>query len=125
MNDEELWEIENPQNPWLIKKEEEQKDVQREEKLTKEKESPTFFKGGEKVEKRKIIKEIEKGKGGWQDSDSKEMLEIFEEHTKGRTHLNKDDINRIINSLERGIAYKNESEKKIIKKITSKLKELI
>ena len=36
MNDEELWEIENPQNPWLIK-EEEQKDVQREEKLTKEK----------------------------------------------------------------------------------------
>ena len=99
--------------------------TQREEKLTKEKESPTFFKGGEKVEKRKIIKEIEKGKGGWQDSDSKEMLEIFEEHTKGRTHLNKDDINRIINSLERGIAYKNESEKKIIKKITSKLKELI
>ena len=125
MNDEERWEIENPQNPWLIKKEEEQKDVQREEKLTKEKESPTFFRGGEKVEKRKIIKEIEKGKGGWQDSDSKEMLEIFEEHTKGRTHLNKDDINRIINSLERGIAYKNESEKKIIKKITSKLKELI
>ena len=124
MNNEELWEIENPKNPWLIK-EEEQKDVQKEEKLTKEKESPTFFKGGEKVEKRKIIKEIEKGKGGWQDSDSKEMLEIFEEHTKGRTHLNKDDINRIINSLERGIAYKNESEKKIIKKITSKLKELI
>jgi len=63
MNDEELWEIENPQNPWLIK-EEEQKDVQREEKLTKEKESPTFFRGGEKVEKRKIIREIEKGKGG-------------------------------------------------------------
>jgi len=122
MNDQESWEIEN--NSLLIK-EEEQKNVQNEEKLTEEKESPTFFKGGEKVEKRKIIKEIEKGKGGWQDSDSKEMLEIFEEHTKGRTHLNKDDINRIINSLERGIAYKNESEKKIIKKITSKLKELI
>jgi hypothetical protein len=111
MNDEELWEIENPQNPWLIK-EEEQKDVQREEKLTKEKESPTFFRGGEKVEKRKIIREIEKGKGGWRDSDSKEMLEIFEEHTKGRTHLNKNDINRIIILLKEVLHTKMKAKRK-------------
>ena len=124
MNDKESWEIDDPKNPWLIEREEEKNIPQREGKLIKEKE-PTFFKGGEKVEKRKIIELIKKGKGGWNDSDSKEMLEMFEELTRGRTHLNRDDINRIINSLERGIAYKNESEKKTIRKLVSKLKELI
>ena len=121
MNDKESWEIDDPKNPWLIEREEEKNIPQREGKLIKEKE-PTFFKGGEKVEKRKIIELIKKGKGGWNDPDSKEMLEIFEELTRGRTHLNRDDINRIINSLERVIPYEKDNKKR---KLVSKLKELI
>lgn len=126
MNNQEPWETEEFKNPWLVEKEEEKNTPQREGKLVKEKDSSDeFFKGGEKIEKRKINEALKKGKGGWNDSDSKEMLEIFEELTKGRTHLNKDDIKRAINSLERDVAWKGEKEKKIIRKLISKLKELI
>ncbi len=125
MNNQEPWEKEEIENPWIIEKEEEKNTPQREGKLIKEKDPSEFFKGGEKIEKRKITEKLEKGKGGWNDSDSKEVLEVFEELTKGRTHLNKDDIKRIISSLERDVAWKGEGEKKIIRKLISKLKELI
>ncbi|MFA5228189.1 MAG: hypothetical protein WC446_00235 [Candidatus Paceibacterota bacterium] len=124
MNDQEPWEEEKVKNPWLIETEEDKKIVQREGKLIKEEESD-FFRGNEKIEKRKIAEIIKRGSSGWNDSDSKELLLIFEDLTKGRTHLNKDDIKRIINSLERGIAWKSGKEEKIIRKLISKLKELI
>ena len=43
MNDEELWEIENPQNPWLIKKEEEQKRCSKGRKINKRKRIPNIL----------------------------------------------------------------------------------
>lgn len=92
--------------------------------MVKEKDT-SFFKGSEKTEKRKIAGVLKKDKNGWNDSDSKEMLEMFEELTKGRTHLNKDDMQRIQRSLERVVAYKSGKEEKVIRKLISKFKELI
>lgn len=108
-------------NPWLIKREEEKELPQRET-------VHSFFKGGEKIEIRKILDKISKHRGwsGFNGHPQKEeMLKLNEELFRGRTHLNKDDIKRAISSLKRRITWAKGNEKQAIRDYIKRLEDLI
>ncbi|MFA5754931.1 MAG: hypothetical protein WC909_01020 [Candidatus Paceibacterota bacterium] len=113
-------------NPWMGENIKKDSFIRKEEPVAP-REEPSFFRGGQKLDKSRIIKEIGKNKG-WDNFSGhphkKQMEELNKKLFDGKSYYDKKDIDKMVGSLEKQVPWKSGAEKEAMKDYIKRLKEL-
>ena len=88
---------------------------------------PSFFRGGQKMDKSRIIDKISKNKG-WNNFSGhpykEKMIELNNRVFGNQKYYGEKDIDKTISSLEKEVIWKDGAEKEAMKDYIKRLKEL-